>query len=105
MQRLRQQLNEREYTISVMLELQADSMPGLGTPCTKKKQILEPGDIEEALNAANAIGDDRLQKNTGTRSTRCIYTWHFCSAYVLVQKRIETGDIRQGDTFNASDLQ
>src|SRR6187397_917747 len=64
-QQKRQQVSEGEYNkYSVMLELQADFLAGVWAHHAQKtKNILEAGDIDEALNAANAIGDDRLQKN------------------------------------------
>lgn len=64
MARLRQQLSKEEYNkYSVKLELQADFLAGVWAHHAQKmKNILEANDIEEALNAANAIGDDRLQK-------------------------------------------
>src|SRR4030095_12945579 len=66
MDRLRQQLSQGEYNkYSVMLELQADFFVGVwGHHAQQMRNILEAGDIDEALNAANAIGDDRLQKET-----------------------------------------
>lgn len=107
-QRLRQQLNQREYNkYSVMLELQADFYAGVWAHHAQKmKQILEPGDIEEALNAANAIGDDRLQKESQGHVVPDAFT-HGTSAQRMYwfKKGFETGDIRQGDTFNAPDLQ
>lgn len=107
-QRLRQQLNEREFNkYSVMLELQADFYAGVWAHHAQKmKQILEPGDIEEALNAANAIGDDRLQKESQGRVVPDAFT-HGTSAQRMYwfKKGFESGDIRQGDTFNAPDLQ
>ncbi|MGZ5219451.1 MAG: KPN_02809 family neutral zinc metallopeptidase, partial [Chitinophagaceae bacterium] len=63
--RLRREVSETEYNrYSVKLELQADFLAGVWAHHTQKKNILEAGDIEEALNAANAIGDDRLQKRS-----------------------------------------
>ena len=107
-QRLRQQLSEAEYNkYSVMLELQADFYAGVWAHHAQKmKQILEPGDIEEALNAANAIGDDRLQKESQGRVVPDAFT-HGTSAQRMYwfKKGFQTGDIRQGDTFNAPDLQ
>src|SRR5215218_7867347 len=61
--RLRQQLSEGEFNkYSVRLELQADFLAGVWAHYEKGKGLLERDDIDEALNAANAIGDDRLQK-------------------------------------------
>lgn len=56
---------EAANKLSVKLELQADCFAGVwGNHADRSRQVLEPGDIEEALNAASAIGDDRLQKET-----------------------------------------
>jgi len=105
--RLRQQVSETEYNrYSVMMELQADFLAGVWAHHTQKmKNILEPGDIDEALNAANAIGDDRLQKESQGRVVPDAFT-HGTSAQRMFwfKKGYETGDIRQGDTFNAPDL-
>jgi len=107
-QKLRQQQNERESNkYSVMLELQADFYAGVWAHHAQKmKQILEPGDIEEALNAANAIGDDRLQKQSQGRVVPDAFT-HGTSAQRMFwfKKGFETGDIRQGDTFSDAQLQ
>ncbi len=107
-QRLRQRLNETEYNkYSVMLELQADFLAGVwANHAQKMKNILEAGDIEEALNAANAIGDDRLQKESQGRVVPDAFT-HGTSAQRMYwfKKGYQTGDIRQGDTFNDPSLQ
>lgn len=60
----RQSLPEKEYNqLSVRLELQADCLAGVwASHADRVRQIVEPGDIEEALNAASQIGDDRLQR-------------------------------------------
>lgn len=105
--RLRQQLDEREFNrYSVMMELQADFLAGVWANHTQKmKNILDEGDIEEALNAANAIGDDRLQRQTTGQVVPDAFT-HGTSAQRMYwfKKGYQTGDIRQGDTFNAPDL-
>lgn len=105
--RLRQQLDEREFNrYSVMMELQADFYAGVWAHHTQKmKNILEAGDIDEALNAANAIGDDRLQQQSSGRVVPDAFT-HGTSAQRVYwfKKGYETGDIKQGDTFNAPDL-
>jgi predicted metalloprotease len=91
--------------LSVRLELQADFFAGVWAHYAQQKGLLEAGDIEEALGAASAVGDDRLQRQTqgyvipdsfthGTSEQRS--RWF--------RKGLETGDIRQGDTFNARSL-
>jgi uncharacterized protein len=69
------------------------------------KNILEEGDIEEALNAANAIGDDRLQKRSQGYIVPDAFT-HGTSAQRMhwFKKGFETGDMKQGDTFNTAVL-
>ncbi|WP_306485686.1 neutral zinc metallopeptidase [Anaerococcus sp.] len=63
---LRQRLSETEYNkVSVAQELQADYFAGLFAYYVKEKGYLEEGDIEEAMNAASAIGDDRIQEMAG----------------------------------------
>ncbi|MFC0772076.1 KPN_02809 family neutral zinc metallopeptidase [Terrimonas alba] len=103
---LRRQVSEAEYNrYSVMLELQADFLAGVWAHYTQKKNILESGDIEEALNAANAIGDDRLQKRSQGYVVPDAFT-HGTSAQRMYwfKKGYETGDPNQGDTFKSSDL-
>ncbi len=104
--RLRQQLSEAEYNrYSVKLELQADFFAGIWAHYTQKKNILESGDIDEALNAANAIGDDRLQKKSQGYVVPDAFT-HGTSEQRMYwfKKGYQTGDISQGDTFNSTDL-
>lgn len=103
MANIRQQVSETEYNrYSVMLELQADFYAGVWAHYEQKmKDILQPGDIEEALNAANQIGDDHLQKQSQGRVVPDAFT-HGTSAQRMYwfKKGYETGDISQGDTFN-----
>lgn len=106
MDRLRQQLSEQEYNkYSVMLELQADFYAGVWAHYVQGKGLLEKGDIEEALNAANAIGDDRLQQQSQGYVEPESFT-HGTSAQRMYwfKKGYETGDINQGNTFEGSDL-
>jgi uncharacterized protein len=102
--RLRQQANEADANrYSVMMELQADFLAGVWAHHDQKmKNILDEGDIDEALNAANAIGDDRLQKQSTGRVVPDAFT-HGTSTQRMYwfKKGYETGDIKQGDTFNA----
>lgn len=101
-QRMRGRVSEAEYNkLSVKLELQADFLAGVWAHHTQKLQnIIEPGDIEEALNAANAIGDDRLQKQAQGYVVPDAFT-HGTSEQRMYwfKKGFQTGDIRQGDTF------
>jgi uncharacterized protein len=105
---LRRQVSEEDYNkYSVMLELQADFLAGVWAHHTQKmKNILEAGDIEEALAAANAIGDDRLQKQSQGYVVPESFT-HGTSQQRMYwfKKGYETGDMNQGDTFNSPDLQ
>jgi uncharacterized protein len=107
MANLRQRMTQEEYNrYSVKLELQADFLAGVWAHHAQEmKNILEAGDIEEALNAASAIGDDRLQKETQGRVSPESFT-HGTSAQRVYwfKKGFQTGDINQGDTFNAEDL-
>jgi predicted metalloprotease len=101
--RLRQQVSEGEYNkYSVRLELQADFFAGVWAHYEQGKGFLERGDFDEALNAANSIGDDRLQKESQGYVVPESFT-HGTSAQRMYwfKKGYETGDINQGDTFNA----
>ncbi|WP_343700465.1 neutral zinc metallopeptidase [Chitinophaga sp.] len=104
-QRMRGRLSETEYNkLSVKLELQADFLAGVWAHHTQQMAgIIEPGDIEEALNAANAIGDDRLQQQSRGYVVPDAFT-HGTSAQRVYwfKKGFQTGDINQGDTFNSN---
>ncbi len=104
---MRRQVSEKEYNkLSVKLELQADFLAGVWAHHAQRtKDILEPGDIEEALNAANAIGDDRLQKQSQGYVVPDAFT-HGTSAQRVkwFKKGFETGDLSQGDTFGDESL-
>lgn len=101
--RQRQESSEVEANkYSVMMELQADFYAGVWAHHDQKmKNNLDAGDIEEALNAANAIGDDRLQKQATGRVVPDAFT-HGTSAQRMYwfKKGYETGDIKQGNTFS-----
>jgi len=98
----RGQLSEKEYNrLSVKVELQADFYAGVwANRAQKMKQILEEGDIASALNAANAIGDDRLQMQSQGYVVPDAFT-HGTSQQRMYwfKKGFETGDMRQGNTF------
>lgn len=86
--------------LSVCLELQADFYAGVWARHNQK--YLEAGDIEEALSAANAVGDDTIQSKMQGHVNQETFT-HGSSAQRIYwfKKGYETGDIKQGDTFSA----
>lgn len=89
--------------LSVRLELQADCYAGVWAH--HAQQLLEPGDVEEALNAAQAIGDDRLQKQSTGQVVPDSFT-HGSSAQRMrwFKQGIDGGDVSQCDTFKARSL-
>ncbi|HQP31501.1 MAG TPA: neutral zinc metallopeptidase [Deltaproteobacteria bacterium] len=101
---LRSRLSASEFNgYLVRLELQADYFAGVWAHYAKRANILEEGDIEEAMNAASAVGDDRIQKSArgyvvpdsfthGTSAQR--QEWFF--------KGFESGTIQGGDTFSVA---
>jgi uncharacterized protein len=92
--------------LSVRMELQADCLAGVwGKRTDTMKGILEPGDLEAALNAASAIGDDRLQQQAQGRIVPESFT-HGSSAQRVrwFKKGFESGDMNQCNTFKAAEL-
>ncbi|MGA7874487.1 MAG: neutral zinc metallopeptidase [Desulfoferrobacter sp.] len=87
--------------LSVRLELQADCLAGVwGYHADRVRNVLEAGDIEEALAAASAIGDDRLQQQASGYIVPDTFTHGTSAQRVHWFKRgIESGDLRQCDTF------
>lgn len=98
----RRSVSEKEYNqLSVKLELQADFLAGVWAHhANKLKNILDPGDLEAALNAANAIGDDRLQKQSKGYVVPDAFT-HGTSKQRMYwfKKGFDSGDLSQGNTF------
>jgi predicted metalloprotease len=107
LQKIQQQVSETEYNkYSVKLELQADFYAGVWAHYDQQmKNVIDPNDIEQALTAANAIGDDRLQKEAQGTVTPDAFT-HGTSAQRMYwfKKGYDTGDINQGDTFSTTNL-
>jgi hypothetical protein len=98
---LREQDPSQANALSVKMELQADCYAGIWAAREKKQtNLLEAGDIEEALNAASAVGDDRLQKAAQGYVVPESFT-HGSSADRVkwFQVGLQTGDLRQCDTF------
>jgi hypothetical protein len=92
--------------LSVRMELQADCLAGVwGKHTDTMKSVLEPGDLEAALNAASAIGDDRLQQQMQGRIVPESFT-HGSSAQRMrwFKRGFETGDMNQCNTFKATQL-
>ena len=90
--------------LSVLMELQADCLAGMWAyQASKKRDILEEGDIEEAINAASAVGDDRIQKKTRGYVVPDSFT-HGSSAQRVswFQRGFEQGNFQACDTFNAN---
>ena len=103
---LRGRVSEKEANkLSVMMELQADCLSGVWAHhADKARKILEQGDVEEALNAASAIGDDRLQRKARGYVTPDSFT-HGSSAQRMhwFKRGLETGSIGQCNTFQTAD--
>jgi uncharacterized protein len=106
MNALRSRLSEEEYNkYSVRLELQADFYAGIWAHYTEQQDLLESGDLEEALNAASAVGDDNIQKQAQGYAVPESFT-HGTSAQrkKWFYKGFTSGDIKQADTFETRDL-
>lgn len=104
---LKERSSEKDANrLSVMQELQADFFAGLWAHYADRMQnLVEEDDIQEALNCANAIGDDRLQKQAQGYVVPDAFT-HGTSEQRMkwFYKGYTTGDISQGDTYGAEDL-
>ena len=103
----RERLSETEFNdLSVRLELQADFLAGVWAHHAQRaRQVIEEGDIEEALDAAHAIGDDRLQMQSRGYIAPDSFTHGTSEQRARWFRRgFETGDINQGDTFAARSL-
>jgi len=97
---------EEANRVSVMIELQADCFAGVwANRAQRSRQILEPGDIEEGINAASQIGDDRLQSQAQGYVVPDSFT-HGSSAQRVrwFKQGLKTGDINQCNTFEARNL-
>lgn len=91
--------------LSVRLELQADCFAGIWARSTNQRQNLDPGDVQEALSAASAVGDDHIQSETSGRVRP--ETWTHGSAAARsrwFQNGFEGGSLDACDTFKATSL-
>lgn len=107
MQAARGSLSEKDYNqLSVRLELQADCLAGVWAHhADRTRKVVEPGDIDEALNAASQIGDDRLQKQSRGYVTPDSFT-HGSSAQRArwFKQGYATGQFDACDTFSTQQL-
>ncbi len=90
--------------LSVLLELQADCFAGVWAHYADKyRSLLEPGDVDEGLRAASAIGDDRLLKRAGRRISPESFTHGSSEQRTFWLRRgMESGDIATCDTFSVA---
>lgn len=103
----RENLSEEEYNqLSVRLELQADFLAGVWAHyASRTANLLEPGDIEEGINVAAAVGDDRIMKQTQGYVVPDAFTHGTSEQRVRwFTKGYQTGDVNQGDTFGVDRL-
>ncbi len=106
-QKTKARMSKRDANaLQVRMELQADCMAGVWAKhANRTKDILEPGDIEEALNAASAIGDDNIQKKQQGYVVPDAFTHGSSKQRVRWFKSgFDSGDIQKCDTFNAERL-
>lgn len=94
-----------ERELSTRVELQADCYAGVWARSTAQRDLLEPGDVEEAMNAAQAVGDDTLQRQAGRRVTPDSFT-HGSAAQRMrwFQQGYSTGRMESCDTFRVASL-
>jgi len=106
-QSLRQRVGEREANaLSVRMELQADCLAGVWAHnANKQRKLLEPGDVEEGLRAAAAIGDDTIQRRSQGRVVPESWTHGSSDQRVRWFRRgMETGNLNECDTFTSARL-
>jgi predicted metalloprotease len=106
-QRAKQRMSEREANqIQVRMELQADCLAGVWASLNHQvKNRLQPGDVEEGLNAARAIGDDMIQRQQTGRVVPDAFTHGSSEQRVRwFKKGLDTAQVQECDTFNARDL-
>ena len=100
MHALQAQRTELQNELSVRLELQADCLAGVWGHSTEQRNILEAGDVDDALNAASAIGDDRIQRRMGGGVEPESFTHGSSEQRVRWFRRgMERGDPSACDTF------
>jgi predicted metalloprotease len=103
---MQNRVSEAEFNRSmVRLELQADFFAGVWAHYAKRMNLLEAGDLDEALNAAAAVGDDRIQKQSQGYAVPDSFTHGTAEQRARwFHKGYTTGDMSQGDTFSVAEL-
>jgi predicted metalloprotease len=97
-----QQRPDLQNPLSVRMELQADCFAGIWGHSTQQRAILEAGDVEDALNAASAIGDDRIQQRMGGGVQPESFTHGSSQQRVQWFRRgFQSGNVESCDTFAA----
>ncbi len=93
----------RANALSVRLELQADCLAGIWAHSTGERRLLEDGDVDEALGAASAVGDDRIQRQTGGRVSPETWTHGLARQRAgWFRRGLETGRLQNCDTFRTA---
>lgn len=98
---LQQQNPDQANRLSVALELQADCFAGVWGYHMQKEGVLDPGDVDEGLNAAAAVGDDRIQQQaTGHINTDTFTHGSAAQRSNWFRRGLQSGDPKECDTFN-----
>jgi len=101
--RLQEQNPGEQNQLSVRLELQADCYAGVWGHSTQQRNILDPGDVDEGLAAAAAVGDDRLQKQArGTVNPDSFTHGSSAQRQYWFKQGFSTGDMKSFDTFSSN---
>ena len=100
---LQQRAPQQANQLSVLMELQADCFAGIWGHSTAQRNIMEPGDAEEGLRAAGAIGDDALQQQASGRVRPESFTHGSAAQRVeWLRRGLQTGKVEACDTFSAA---
>ena len=105
-QAARERASEREANaLSVRLELQADCLAGVWAHhAQRSRQVLEQGDVEEALNAAAQIGDDKLQAGSGRIRPETFTHGTSAQRVTWFKRGLQSGSVQECNTFEARQL-
>ena len=99
---LQQQSPRQANALSVLMELQADCFAGVWGHATAQRDKLAPGDVEEGLRAASAIGDDALQQSSGRVRPESFTHGSAAQRVEWLKRGLQTGDVKACDTFRAA---